>query len=216
MNTSNTTRVLGELVRFSRVSTDFFIRLLRGIAWPKVELLIRLCLAKIFFVSGVLKLTHWQTALELAAHEYPVRFLSPVAAAYLGVFIEVLSPVLLAFGFMTRYAAVSMLGLSLVIQFAYRPFDSQLFWAALFGWKLDLLIARIRAARSQSRAGAVPAFLPSDPPDRRGSILGRRMAGRAPPLSTIERSSDRIGAIPAPPPMNSNLRGDLSRKVKTP
>ena len=134
MNTSKTTLVLGQLVRVSRVSTDVFIRLLRGIAWPKVELLIRLWLAKIFFVSGVLKLTHWQSALELAAHEYPVRFLSPVAAAYLGVFIEVLSPVLLAFGFMTRYAAVSMLGLSLVIQFAYRPFDSQLFWAALFGW----------------------------------------------------------------------------------
>src|SRR5260221_7834926 len=35
---------------------------------------------------------------------------------------------------MTRYAAVTMLGLSLVIQFGYRPFDSQLFWAALFGW----------------------------------------------------------------------------------
>ena len=54
--------------------------------------------------------------------------------------------------------------------------------AALFGWKLDLLIARIRAARSRSGAGAVPAFLPNDPPDRRGSILGRRKAGRAPPI----------------------------------
>jgi NADH dehydrogenase/putative oxidoreductase len=126
--------LLTRLVRYSRVSTDFTVRVLRGLVWPKIDLLIRLGLAEIFFVSGVLKLTHWATALDLAAHEYPVSFLSPVAAAYLGVAIEVGGSVLLALGFMTRYAAIPMLVLSLVIQFAYRPFDSQLFWAALFGW----------------------------------------------------------------------------------
>src|SRR5260370_35645807 len=135
MNSSRTTMVLGRLVRLTRGGTDFSVRLLRGIAWPKVELLIRLWLAKIFFVSGVLKLTHWQTALELAAHEYPVRFLSPVAAAYVGVSIEGLSPVLLPLGFMTRYAAGPMLALSLVIHFPYIPFDSQMFSAPLFGWQ---------------------------------------------------------------------------------
>jgi NADH dehydrogenase/putative oxidoreductase len=99
-----------------------------------VDLLIRLALAEIFFASGVLKLTNWHTALDLAANEYPVSFMSPVTAAYVGVSIEVGGAVLLALGFMTRYAAVPMLILSLVIQFAYKPFDSQLFWAALFGW----------------------------------------------------------------------------------
>src|ERR1700730_6728150 len=134
MHRPKTTPLLSKLLQYTRASTDFTIRVLRGLVWPKIDLLIRLWLAKIFFVSGVLKLTHWQSALELAVHEYPVRFLSPVAAAYVGVSIEVLSPVLLALGFMTRYAAATMLGLSLVIQFAYKPFDSQLFWAALFGW----------------------------------------------------------------------------------
>jgi putative oxidoreductase len=122
------------LLRFSRLSTDFSVRVLRGLAWPKVELAIRLWLAQIFFVSGVLKLTHWDTALYLATHEYPVSWLSAGAAATIGVCIEVIGGALLALGFMTRYAAVPMLALALVAQFAYLPFDNQLFWTALLGW----------------------------------------------------------------------------------
>jgi NADH dehydrogenase FAD-containing subunit/uncharacterized membrane protein YphA (DoxX/SURF4 family) len=109
-------------------------RVLRIAAWPFLDLGIRLWLAQIFFVSGVLKLTHWQTALDLAANEYPVSWLNPVTAAYVGAAIEVICPVFLVFGLLTRYAAVPMLILSLVIQFSYQPFDSQLFWACLFGW----------------------------------------------------------------------------------
>src|SRR5271166_2738627 len=134
MNPKKTSALLTTSVRLSRASTDFTVRVLRGLVWPKVDVLIRLALAEIFFVSGVLKLTNWKTALDLAAYEYPVSFMSPVTAAYVGVSIEVGGAVLLALGFMTRYAAVPMLILSLVIQFAYKPFDSQLFWAALFGW----------------------------------------------------------------------------------
>ena len=104
------------------------------LVWPKVDLGVRLWLAQIFFVSGILKLTHWQTALDLAANEYPVNWMNPVTAAYTGVSIELVGAVLLAAGFMTRYAALPMLILSLVIQSAYLPFDNQLFWAALFGW----------------------------------------------------------------------------------
>ena len=127
-------RGLSRLVSFSRTSTDFTVRVIRGLVWPKVDLLIRLALAEIFFASGVLKLMNWRTALDLATNEYPVSFMSPVAAAYIGVSIEVGGGVLLALGLMTRYAAVPMLILSLVTQFAYKPFDSQLFWAAIFGW----------------------------------------------------------------------------------
>jgi NADH dehydrogenase/putative oxidoreductase len=126
--------VLTALIRYSHVTTTFFVQIVQKLVWPKVELVIRLWLAKIFFVSGVLKLTSWQTALDLAAHEYPVSWMSPLTAAYTGVSIEVLGGVLLAAGFMTRYAAVPMLILSLVIQVFYLPFDSQLFWAALLGW----------------------------------------------------------------------------------
>jgi len=134
MSALNTAPALIRALRHGRATADMLLRILRALAWPKAELLIRLWLAKIFFVSGVLKLTHWQTALDLAAHEYPVRFMSALTAAYVGVSIELLGAALLAVGLMTRYAAVPLLLLSLVIQFAYMPFDQQLFWAALFGW----------------------------------------------------------------------------------
>jgi NADH dehydrogenase/putative oxidoreductase len=133
-NTRNPSTMASRIVRYGRASSEFSLRILRGLVWPKIDFLIRIALAEIFFVSGVLKLTHWNTALDLATNEYPVSFLSPVVAAVLGVTIEVGGGVLLAFGFMTRYAALPMLILSLVIQFAYKPFDSQLFWVALFGW----------------------------------------------------------------------------------
>jgi NADH dehydrogenase FAD-containing subunit/uncharacterized membrane protein YphA (DoxX/SURF4 family) len=115
-------------------TSDFFLTVVHGLVWPKIELGIRLWLAQIFFVSGILKLTHWQTALNLAAEEYPVSWMNPVTAAYTGVSIEVLGGALLAVGFITRYAAIPMLALTLVIQFAYLPFDNQLFWTALLGW----------------------------------------------------------------------------------
>lgn len=134
MNTHILSKPVSLLIRLTRASTDLSLRIIHGLVWPKVDLLIRLALAEIFLASGLLKLTHWDTALDLAANEYPVSFMSPASAAVVGVSIEVVGAVLLAVGFMTRYAAVPMLVLSLVIQFAYRPFDSQLFWAALFGW----------------------------------------------------------------------------------
>jgi len=135
---ASTGAFLGEgaplLLRLFSRSADFFFYVMRGLVWPKIELGIRLWLAELFFVSGVLKLTHWQTALDLAANEYPVSWMNPVTAAYTGVSIEVIGGALLAAGFMTRYAAIAMLALSLVIQFAYLPFDNQLFWAVLLGW----------------------------------------------------------------------------------
>lgn len=88
----------------------------RGI-WPVLNVVIRLWLAQTFFVSGVLKAADWSNALNLAANEYPVSWLDPVAAAWIGVIIEIGGAVLLAAGLATRMAAVAMLALALVIQF---------------------------------------------------------------------------------------------------
>jgi NADH dehydrogenase/putative oxidoreductase len=122
------------MLRLGRAATDFGVRVLNGLVWPKVDLAVRLWMAQIFFVSGVLKLTDWNTAVDLATHEYPVRWLDPAVAAGLGLGIEIGGAVLVGLGLMTRYAALPLLGLALVIQFTYLPFDNQLFWATLFGW----------------------------------------------------------------------------------
>ena len=50
--------------------------------------------------------------------EYPVSWLDPVTAAWLGEAIEIVCPPLLVFGLATRFAALPMLILSLVIQFS--------------------------------------------------------------------------------------------------
>lgn len=121
------------LPKLFRLNSNFF-QTLKVAVWPFIDLGMRVWLAQIFFVSGVIKVTHWQTALNLAANEYPVSWLNPVTAAYTGAGIELIAPVFLTLGLMTRYAAIPLLILSLVIQFSYLPFDSQLFWAVLFGW----------------------------------------------------------------------------------
>jgi hypothetical protein len=55
--------------------------------------------------------------------------------------------------------------------------------AALLGWRASVLTARIEAAGSPLRTSAAPALHPRGPVDlRQGSLLGRRLAGRAPPL----------------------------------
>jgi NADH dehydrogenase/putative oxidoreductase len=110
------------------------VRIARGLVWPKFDLLVRLAIAQGFFVSGVLKVTNWDAALYLAAYEYPVSWMDPVLAAWLGAAIELVCPVLLAAGLLTRYAALPLLVLTLVEQFSYNALDAQLFTAALLGW----------------------------------------------------------------------------------
>jgi NADH dehydrogenase FAD-containing subunit/uncharacterized membrane protein YphA (DoxX/SURF4 family) len=110
------------------------MRALDRTAWPLVDLLVRLWLAEAYLASGLVKIMSWQSALELAAYEYPVRWLDPVAAAYLGASIEVVGPILLAVGYLTRPAAFAMMSLAIVAQLSYRAVDLQLLWAALLGW----------------------------------------------------------------------------------
>lgn len=118
-----------------RQGADTLQILARG-AWPVLDLVIRLWLAQAFFVSGVLKAGNWETALLLARDEYPVPWMDPVTAAYTGVTIELVAPVLLALGLATRLASLSLLLLTLVAQHYYVALDLHLFWAWLFGWYL--------------------------------------------------------------------------------
>ena len=104
----------------------------RGLG-PFLDLTIRLWLAGIFWTSGILKASNWPVALELARSEYPVSWMDPVTAAYLGVSIELVCPVLIAFGLLTRVAAIPLAVLALVIQFNYVALPEHLFWAILFG-----------------------------------------------------------------------------------
>jgi NADH dehydrogenase/putative oxidoreductase len=143
-------------VRFARIARlmqlwSDSVRFLQRTLGPIVDLVVRLALAQVFVVSGLLKAANWDNALLLATNEYPVSWLSPVTAAWLGVGIELGAGLLFAAGLATRAAAVALLALSIVIQLSYREIDTNLFWAALFLWyavrgagalSLDRAIAR--------------------------------------------------------------------------
>jgi putative oxidoreductase len=105
-----------------------------GIAWPYVELATRLWIAKLFGFFGFIQLLHWETTLAVAIEENPIPFLAPNSAAFLSTAIYIVCAALLAIGFMTRYAALPLLLLSLITQLRYTPYDTQLFWVALAGW----------------------------------------------------------------------------------
>ena len=127
---------LSQSTRIGDIMSAFAdaFRLLERSFGPLLDLGVRLWVAQAFFVSGVLKVSNWQTALYLSANEYPVSWLDPVSAAVIGVTIELVGPVLLAAGLATRLAALPMLALALVIQFSYRALDTQLLWVALLAW----------------------------------------------------------------------------------
>ncbi|CAO3433480.1 FAD-dependent oxidoreductase [Azospirillum endophyticum] len=110
------------------------LSLARKATGPALDLAVRLWLAQAFWVSGIVKLHDWDQALYLARYEYPVSWLAPVPAAWIGAGIELLCPPLLVLGLATRLAALPMLALVLVAQFAYRPLDVHLVQAALLAW----------------------------------------------------------------------------------
>jgi putative oxidoreductase len=177
------------------------VRWLQRGAAPWLELLLRLALAQAFFVSALLKLADWSTALALATSEYPVSWLSPQAAAVLGVGVELLGAVSVALGLGTRFGALALLALSVVIQVEYRALDLHLFWIAWCVWlvlrgagslSLDRLLARGLAdsalplaaplARGFAALGArgVPAYLLALRLWGAGTIVWVAVAGAVP------------------------------------
>ncbi len=75
---------------------------------PLFALAIRVYVARVFFLSGLTKLHDWNITLALFRNEYHVPVLPPAVAAVLGTSAELGLPVLLFFGFGTRFAAVAL------------------------------------------------------------------------------------------------------------
>jgi putative oxidoreductase len=101
-----------------------------------IALLARICVGTVFLRSGLLKLEGWSsgTTLSLFETEYVLPFLSPNIAAYLATGAELTFPILLFAGFLTRFAALALLIMTLVIQIFVYPnaFDTHGTWAVAF------------------------------------------------------------------------------------
>lgn len=82
-------------------------------------LAIRLYLARVFIVSGLIKLGNWTGTLGLFENEYHVPLLPPHAAAYLGTAAEIGLPIFVLLGLGTRAAAIALFVFNLVAATSY-------------------------------------------------------------------------------------------------
>lgn len=132
------------------------IVLFERIPYALIALIARVAPAAVFWQSGQTKLEGWHVsdnAIYLFREEYRLPLVDPVIAAHLAAFAEHFFPVLLVLGFATRFAALALLGMTLVIEVFVYPdaWPTHGTWAACFlllmaqgggVWSLDHLIRR--------------------------------------------------------------------------
>ena len=100
---------------------------------PLFALFVRLWIARIFWYSGMAKISDWNSTLELFKNEYKVPDISPIFAAYLSAGFELVCSALLVIGFMSRLAVLPLIAMSLVIHSTYDASVEPLYWAILLG-----------------------------------------------------------------------------------
>ena len=86
---------------------------------PLLLLFTRLWVANIFFKSGYLKITTWESTLYLFEEEYQVPVIPWEMAAYLGTAAELILPVFLLLGLLTRPMAAILFVFNIVAVISY-------------------------------------------------------------------------------------------------
>ena len=128
--------------------------LFERVPYSLIALVARISMAAVFWQSGQTKLDVWHVsdnAIYLFREEYKLPLIDPVIAAHLAAFAEHFFPVLLVLGFATRFAALALLGMTLVIEIFVYPdaWPTHGTWAACFliliakgagNWSIDHLI----------------------------------------------------------------------------
>ncbi|MCU7801210.1 MAG: DoxX family protein [gamma proteobacterium symbiont of Lucinoma myriamae] len=106
------------------------------------DIMVRLYLLKVFFQSGLTKIQSWQSTIDLFSYEYSVPLLPPEIAAIMGAGGELILPVLLLAGLMTRPAAIGLFVLNAVAAYAYALTDFYNFTGMLdhILWGLMILV----------------------------------------------------------------------------
>ncbi|MBX9459016.1 MAG: DoxX family protein [Rhizobium sp.] len=117
--------------------------LMQAIPHSLVALVARLSIAAVFWQSGRTKVDGFSlndTAVYLFENEYKLPFVDPAFAAHLAAFAEHVFPVLLVIGLASRFCALALLGMTLVIQIFVYPdaWPTHGTWAAC----LLLIVAR--------------------------------------------------------------------------
>ena len=103
---------------------------------PAVNMLFRLWVAKVFFMSGLTKIKNWDTTLMLFEYEYAVPLINFKLAAFLATGAELLLPVLLVVGLAGRFSAAGLFILNIVAAISYPDIspagiNDHYFWGAM-------------------------------------------------------------------------------------
>jgi putative oxidoreductase len=104
--------------------------------WP-IVLLARIAPAAVFWRSGQTKVDGWhvsESAILLFQDEYKLPLIDPTIAAYLATFSEHFFPILLVIGLASRFSALALLFMTLVIEIFVYPFawPTHGVWATCF------------------------------------------------------------------------------------
>ena len=112
---------------------DFIVRLFDRIPYWLIALTARAALAQVFWNSAQSHLANWDTTLYMFSDTFQVPLLPPDLAAYLAVTIEVMTPPVLVLGLATRFAALVLFGMTLVIEVFVFPeaWPTHIQWAAM-------------------------------------------------------------------------------------
>ena len=120
--------------------------ILETVSYTWLALPLRFAVATVFWNSAMAKLANWDSTLALFSDEYQVPMIPPEIAAYMAVTIELTTPVFLALGLMTRFAAFVLLGMTAVIEIFVYP----LAWPTHIQWAAMLLVLLCRGAGALS------------------------------------------------------------------
>lgn len=114
-----------------------FVDLCERIPYSVLALAARIFPAAVFWMSGQTKVDGFrvtESAVALFREEYQLPLIDPTVAAHLAAFAEHFFPVLLVIGLASRFSALALLGMTLVIQFLVYPgaWPTHGVWAACF------------------------------------------------------------------------------------
>lgn len=93
-----------------------------GLFSPVFILILRIWVAKVFFMSGLTKIQSWETTRFLFEYEYAVPLLSPALAAWTGTAAELILPIFIVLGFLGRPMALALFVFNAIAVYSYGSF----------------------------------------------------------------------------------------------
>ena len=133
---------------------------------PVADLIARLYIARVFFLSGLSKIQDWETTLYLFREEYHVPLLPPEIAAVCGTAGELTFSVLLALGVFTPLSACALFVLNIVafVSYYHALIETPAAWHDHLEWGIVLALLMTAKSSCISLDSLIRLFFPHPNP----------------------------------------------------